>query len=253
MWYSILGTAVFFFLMLAAVETGYRLGAARRRRLGTSAREGVGAVEGSVFALLGLIIAFTFSGASSRFDARRALIAEEANAISTAWGRTELLPAASREELRPLFQAYLDERLEATRGPIDGPHGASSEKILGQIRVKVLDAVRTTRPSPPLQLLVPALDAMSDIATVRRMARIVHPPDVVYQSLALTALLAAMLGGLAQGASTERSPLHTLVFCAVIAATAYMILDIEYPRAGLIRLDASDQVMVDVGRQIQGR
>src|SRR5207344_161666 len=76
--------------MLFFVEVGWRQ---RKRRgvLGTDGSSGFGAVEGAVFALFGLMVAFSFSGAVSRFDSRRALITEEANDIGTAYLRIELL------------------------------------------------------------------------------------------------------------------------------------------------------------------
>ena len=65
-----------------------------------------------VFGLLGLLIAFTFSGAATRFDDRRHLVRQEANIIGTAWLRLDLLPDTPRENLRNLFRRYLDSRLE---------------------------------------------------------------------------------------------------------------------------------------------
>ena len=79
--------------MIALLEVGRQLG---RRRLGRDeerARAGLGAVEGAVFALMGLLVAFTFSGATSRLDGRRELIVRETNAVGTAWRRLSLLPA----------------------------------------------------------------------------------------------------------------------------------------------------------------
>src|SRR5688572_171592 len=94
------------------LEAGRRLGASRLAADPEGARAGVGAVEGSVFGLLGLLIAFTFSGAASRFDARRQLIVEETNHIGTAWLRLDLLAANEQPELRELFRRYMDSRLE---------------------------------------------------------------------------------------------------------------------------------------------
>ena len=87
----------------------YRCG---RRRLtkGDTKPEVPGAIIGAVFALLGLLIAFTFSGAYSRFDARRQLIVHEANAIGTAYLRLDLLPAAAQPSLRNKFREYTASR-----------------------------------------------------------------------------------------------------------------------------------------------
>ena len=73
--------------------------------------EGIGSVEAAIFALLGLLIAFTFQGAAARFDARRSLIVQEANNIGTAWLRIDLLPAGAQPGMRELFRKYLDSRL----------------------------------------------------------------------------------------------------------------------------------------------
>ena len=83
--------AVFLFLgMLLLLEAGRRIGIRRMANDAEGSRAGLGTVEGAVFGLLGLLIAFTFSGAASRFDTRRELIIEETNNIGTAYLRLVL-------------------------------------------------------------------------------------------------------------------------------------------------------------------
>ena len=82
-----------FFGILLFLEVGRRIGIRRITNDTEGARAGTGAVEGAVFGLLGLLIAFTFSGAASRFDTRRQLIVEETNVIGTAYLRLDLLPS----------------------------------------------------------------------------------------------------------------------------------------------------------------
>lgn len=77
--------------MLFLLEIGRRLGVRRRPKESEGERGALGTVEGAVFALFGLIIAFTFSGAASRFNEKRMLIAEEVNSIETAYLRLHLL------------------------------------------------------------------------------------------------------------------------------------------------------------------
>ena len=101
--------------MLLFLEIGRRIAVRRVREDTGAAGEGVGAVDGAVFALLGLLIAFTFSGASSRFDTRRQLIVEETNDIGTAYLRLDLLPADLQPALRDSFRRYLDARIEVYR------------------------------------------------------------------------------------------------------------------------------------------
>ena len=81
---------VIFFLIV-----GRRVGQKAFERQG-GGQANVGSLEAAVFALLGLLIAFTFSGALQRFDTRRVQVVEEANTVGTAWMRLDLLPAAAR-------------------------------------------------------------------------------------------------------------------------------------------------------------
>ena len=100
-------------------------------------------------------------------------------------------------------------------------------------------------------VLLPALNQMIDITTTRLMAARNHPPRVVYVMLAGFILAGAFLAGYAMARGRSRSWTHVLVFAAVMTATFYVILDIEYPRLGLIRVDDADEVLVDLRRQME--
>ena len=80
--------------MLVCLEVGYRIGSYGVERHQELEHEGTGAIEAAVFALLGLLLAFTFGGAMTRLETRRELIVQEANAIGTAYLRLDVLPAA---------------------------------------------------------------------------------------------------------------------------------------------------------------
>jgi hypothetical protein len=94
--------------VLVLLEIGRRIGVCQLAEEGETASKGLGAIEGAIFGLLGLILAFSFSGALTRFDARRHLVVEEANDIGTAWLRVALLPADAQPPMRDLFRRYLD-------------------------------------------------------------------------------------------------------------------------------------------------
>ena len=95
---------------LACLDIGFRFGSRSRE---IAAPEGTGSIGAAVFALLGLLLAFSFAGGLTRLEARRQLIVEEANNIGTAYLRLDLLSPADRAALRPLFREYLDARLRA--------------------------------------------------------------------------------------------------------------------------------------------
>src|SRR5688572_11733001 len=98
--------------MVAASEAGWRIGRARLAGRADELAKGSGSAEAAVFGLFGLLVAFTFSGAASRFEDRRDLLTAEANAIGTAYLRLDLLPGDAQPPLRDLFRKYLDVRYE---------------------------------------------------------------------------------------------------------------------------------------------
>jgi hypothetical protein len=109
--------------MLMLHEIGRRVGIRRLALDPEGAREGHVVVDTAVFGLLGLLMAFTFSGAATRFEGRRHLIVEEANDIGTAYLRIDVLPAAAQPALREPFRQYLDSRLEFTTNTISRRRG----------------------------------------------------------------------------------------------------------------------------------
>jgi hypothetical protein len=246
-------TAIFilglFLGMLFLLEAGRRLG--RQRQLGdTAATTGLGVVDGAVFGLMGLLIAFTFSGAAARFDARRALIVEEANDIGTAWLRIDLLPDSLQPPVREKFRQYLDARLAAYRAIPDmqkvNAELARATALQGEIWSLSVTATRQAQGSTAGMLLLPALNAMIDITTTRTVAAQTHPPNVIFGLLAALALACSLMAGYGMAGSATRSWVHILGFAVILTITVYVIMDLEYPRLGLIRVDAFDQVLVDV-------
>jgi hypothetical protein len=158
--------------MLLLLEIGRRIGVHRMRRDPEGARVGVGAVEGAVFGLLGLLIAFTFSGASSRFDTRRQLIVEETNAIGTAYLRLDLLPAGAQPALRESFRRYVDTRLEIYRKLPDVAAAkeelAKANTLQEEIWRQAVAACRAQGAQPAATMLpLPALNAMIDVPSFR--------------------------------------------------------------------------------------
>src|SRR5262245_44988613 len=100
-----------FLAMLACLEVGRRYGLKHERDEPEKATAGKKIIEGAFFGLLSLLVAFSFSGAVSRFDHRRELIVNEANDIGTAYLRVDLLAPEVQPQMRDLFRAYLDARV----------------------------------------------------------------------------------------------------------------------------------------------
>jgi hypothetical protein len=243
-------TFALFLGMLLFLEIGRRAGIRRSHDDSAAAAEGIGAVDGAVFAVLGLLIAFTFSGAATRFDARRQLIVEETNDIGTAYLRLDLLPPDARPALRESFRSYLDSRIETYRKLPDIAAAraslAKSNELQRQIWRQAVDAIEPERALVAPLLLLPALNAMIDITTTRTMVTQMHPPRIVFVMLFGMAFAASLMAGYGMIGSALRSRLHMLGFALVMAVAIFVILDIEYPRLGLVRVDAFDQALTDL-------
>lgn len=235
--------------MVMCLDLGWRIGKWRlAKEPGTES--GVGAMEGAIFALFGLLLAFTFSGAAGRFDERRDLIMQEANAIGTAYLRVDLLPEPAQPALRALFREYLEARLATyRRGADDATVAAEYQRSLSlQSEIWRLSTAAAQQSGMPavMSLVMPALNDMFDITTTRLAATRKHPPATIFGMLFGLGLMASLVAGYSLAGSRHRPWFHSWAFATVIAATVYVIMDIEYPRRGLIRVDAADQLLVDV-------
>jgi hypothetical protein len=239
--------------VVAGVELGRRIGmrrAARSSAADTNDVPGRGAVDGAVFGLMGLLLAFTFSGAIDRWDARRELAVNEANAIGTAWLRVDLLPEAAQPPIRELFRGYLDARLETYANVDDMPAAEAANRRAFGFHERIWDqataACRDTTQSMPTMLLLPALNAMFDEATTRIAATKAHPPAVIYALLALLVMASALVAGHGMAPGGSRSWIHVFAFASALAATVYVVIDMEYPRLGFIRIDAIDHLLIEL-------
>ena len=99
-------------------------------------------------------------------------------------------------------------------------------------------------------LLLPALNEMIDITTTRTMAGQIHPPLAIFVMLFGVALGSALLAGYEMAGGQSRNWLHMLGFAAVLAVAVYVILDMEFPRLGFIRVDTFDQALVELRKSM---
>jgi len=250
--YLALLAVLFLAAMVTSLEIGFRFGLRRAARHPEEGDEGTGAIEAAVFALFGLILALSFSGGMTRLDNRRAMIVQEVNAIGTAYLRIDLLPAADQPALRELFRKYVDTRVAAFQNTTlegvlaDIDRGTA---IQNEIWAKAVAAVNTDNTMlPPRALVIPALNDMIDITTTRKVAMFTRLPGLILGLLIAISLISALLAGYTMSKRRKgvRSWFHMVLYAVVVTMTMYVVLDLEYPRAGLIRLDEIDRAMVEL-------
>jgi hypothetical protein len=214
-----------------------------------------GAIIGAVFALLGLLIAFTFSGAYSRFDARRHLIVQEANAIGTAYLRLDLLPVSAQPPLRERFRAYAVTRAALYEKLTDASATRNELARTASLQKEIWNSVVAASTGPQYLstrlLLLPALNEMIDIVTTRTVAIQTHPPALIWIMLFAIALACAGLTGYQAGISKRPGYFYHILLAAITASVLYVTLDIEYPRYGLVRLDTVNHVLVELAETMK--
>ena len=241
--------------IVACLEIGYRIGRRSTEKQPELAHDGIGVIEAAVFALLGLLLGFSFAGGTSRLEVKRQLVVQEANAIGTAYLRLDEVPLNEQAEMRRLFRDYLDARLRVYERLPDLKAAeqelAHAEKIQQEIWSRAVSASHNDPTQNTARLLLPALNEMIDVTTARTIAMHTQLPLLIFTLLTGVALVSGLFAGYAMAKRRSRSWLHIVLYAVVIAVTIYSVLDLEYPRFGLIRIDAADKALLQLRDSIR--
>jgi hypothetical protein len=250
-WLLLFGVSLLLFGgMVGCHELGVRLG-----RVSTAqdkdAFSDTGVIDAAVFALLGLLLAFQFSAAAYRLDTRRQFSVQEVNAIDTAYARLDLLADEDQPALRDLFRQFVDARIRS-REALPDLKAAEAEyrkaqELQGKIWVLAVAGCKNKKVSPAAgEVLLPSINETRMLAKAEAAAFFTHSPLFVNVFTFVVALIAAMLAGAPARSTSKRPWLHVFLFAAAISITYYVILDIEYPRVGFIRIGITDQLMLEM-------
>jgi hypothetical protein len=225
--FSITVAAAFFVSSLVLLNFGRQLGLRYLRQEGGSLA-GLTTVEGAVFALIGLLLAFTISGGLQRFDDRRQLVIQEANAATAASDRIGLFEGDVARNLQSKLREYVRARIELYRMPHDFSLLRQSELFSTEQQDKIIELKKN----------------LWNAASEK------HPPQVIYAMLFGLGLGGSLLAGFGMAAAKMRSWIHMVVFAATLTVTLYAVTDMEYPRLGLIRIENFDHFLIDAYKQM---
>jgi hypothetical protein len=246
---------VFFALMVAASEVGFRIGRRPNHVSSEDARSQISTIEVGILGVLGLLLGFTMSMAVTRFEVRKQLVLEEANAIGTAHLRTQLLPAVEGKEIADLLRAYTDVRLapEHRSTVFERISNARQESArLQDAFWRRAVAYGQKDPNPVrVGLLLQSLNEVIDLDAARWMAFQNHVPETVIYVIALVSLLAAVVVGYAFGLGSLRQFFSIGVLSLAITLVLIEIIDLDRPREGFIRV--SQQPLLDLQKQLRSR
>lgn len=238
-------------LMLGALELGALLGRRRRRRASEPLRDHVGNMQGSLLGLTALLLGFSFSLALQRFDSRSQAEVQEANSIGTTFLRSDLLPEPQRAEVKQLLRRYIDLRVEASR--VSLAEEAQRDRlmdeaaaVLAQTWALATDAA-IAEPNPVRTgLFVQALNDTIDQLELRDAELRRHVPEAILFLLLASFVMTAGSVGYSVGLSGERPPLLTHGLMAMIALLAFVVIDLDRPRRGLIQVDQRSLLKLQV-------
>lgn len=248
---TVLLSAGLFVAMLVCLRVGFGVGR-RVRGGGEEANDGSPAIEAAIFALLGLLLGFAFAGSMSRLDDRRSLIVREANAISTAYFRIDLLPPLDQPAMRHLFREYLEARVQAYEHPeISDRDLHRAAQLQRRIWHGAASGFRGADGHAVALVLLPAINEMFDVTTARTAALRVRLPVPILFILIVLALLSALIAGHSMGRRNRPVVLHSFLYAAAVATTVYVVLDLDNPRSGLIRLQATERVLQELHDSIR--
>jgi hypothetical protein len=261
LFFAVLIAGAFFVSSLFLLNYGRQLGL-RYLKEGTGNMAGLTTVEGAVFALIGLLLAFTISGALQRFDDRRQLVIQEANAASTAHDRLALFEGDVGRDLQNKLRDYVQARIDLYRMPHDYSLSKRTEFFSSEQEDKILslknnvwNAAVAACPQasfrPACAQALPTIANLFEVARLRLGAAEKHPPQVIYVILFGLGLGGSLLAGFGMAAAKSRSWIHMLIFAATLTVALYTLTDMEYPRLGLIRIDNFDHFLVDAQLQMQ--
>ncbi len=232
-------------LGMAMLEIGYRFGRWRRVRFEGEKEAPVAAMVASLLGLLAFILAFTFSMAASRFDARRQAVLREANAIGTTYLRSKLLPAPENVNVGELLLEYAKLRSIPATFETVPQLMASSDELHRQLWSAAVAAASKDPRSITTGLFLESLNELIDLHAERVFFGLRNrvPESIWIALVALTALGQLSIGYQAGLAGTRRSP-EMPILSISFAVVLLLIVDLDHGQEGWMRV--SHQAIEDV-------
>jgi hypothetical protein len=248
--------AAFFAGAILSLQIGRHLGLRYREHDATEGMAGLATVEGAIFGLMGLLLAFTISGALQRFDDRRQLVLQEATAATTAYDRLGAFQGQTGRGLQQKLKDYVVARMDLYSRPHDfllwqraedfsGPQQLEIARRKAELWNAAVAACPRSDFQPACSLGLPALNSLFEVARLRAGASEKHPPQIIYFMLFGLGLGCSLLAGFGMAAASGRSWVHMLLFAGTLTLALYIVTDMEYPRLGLIRIEAFDHFLAN--------
>jgi len=228
-----------FLISFVVLWLSARIGAAFRKgqSLDDGMRHDLDVVVAATLTLLGLIIGFSFSMATDRYDQRKSCEEAEANAIGTEYLRADLLPAADAARVRALLVEYLDQRV-LFYGTRDENKLRRINDATAQLQTDLWSAVRAPAVPQTTPVIALAVAGMNDVLNSQGYTQAAfwnRIPTAAWILMLVIAICANLMFG--YGARRARAGvIHVLILPLVLSIAFFLVADIDSPRRGVIRV-----------------
>nr|WP_245402631.1 hypothetical protein [Pontibacter sp. E15-1] len=233
--------------MLLANEVGYRIGHHVKDRLNEDIKKQAGSIHTGILGLLGLLLAFTFNMSMQRYDNRSYAVIKEANAIGTALLRTQLLPSPYDSVTYSLLQQYVAIRLKASNVDLtrfDERHRLNKETDSLQHAIWRNAMLASDLDARPVTTgyFIAAMNETIDARGERNAILERHVPEPILLLLYSIFIASGVLMGYLSGLGTKRSYVPTVIMTLLIVLLVFIIIDLDRPRRGLIKIRQDSMV-----------
>jgi hypothetical membrane protein len=239
-----------FLLGWGAFELGYYYGISWQRKTKANVENEMNALSGATLAMLAFLLAFIVSIATSRYDTRRQLVVEEANAIHTAYLRAGYLPDPYPSEIRAILQQYVDVRLAPVLMNASGEDTQSrSEQLQSELWAKTEAVVKENPGRDEISAYIESVNEVINVGTTRIVIALnSRLPATIVLGMYFVFGLAMMITGFQISHAEKRNLFGILVMIAIFTVVIMLIIDLDRPQEGLLRV--SQQAMIDLQRLI---
>jgi len=232
-------------LFLLIFEVGYRIARKRQTSIDEATKAWFTAIYSAILAMLGLLLGFSYSMDQQRFEVRKQLVVEEANAIGTTYLRTAWLPEPYRGDVAKLLRQYVDARLPKDLGSRNIDElvqnvSVLSERLLDQLWVHAVE-VAQKNPTPVVSLFLSALNETIDLHAKRLAQFQNRVPESVLLLLYLFTSVAMLITGYGSGLRPQRIVLPIVAMVLLVSTALYVIVDLERPQ-GLITVSQESMI-----------
>jgi hypothetical protein len=239
-----------FIVMVLSAWIGFLL--RKRQKIDETVRKDIDMIVAAVLTLLGLLIGFSFSMATNRYDLRKNYEEAEANAIGTEYVRADLLAAPESSKVRILLKDYLEQRISF--------YEARDERQLEQINARTAQlqselwsTVRVSASAQPTPIMALAVAGMNDVLNSQGYTQAAwwnRIPAGAWLLMAAVAICSNLLVGYAEH-STQVGIVRLLILPLVLCIAFFLIADIDSPRRGIIVVHP--QNLISLSQSLQGQ